>query len=54
MLYFVLGNNPRIMPGRAPGVHSLNQINIAMGEAAIAATAIHNGLRERNGSPEPT
>lgn len=27
-------------------VHSLDQISVAMGEAAIAATAIHNRLRE--------
>jgi hypothetical protein len=26
-------------------VHSLNQISVAMGQAAIAATDIHNTLR---------
>ncbi len=30
-------------------VSGLNQISIAMGQAAIASTAIHNGLRKREG-----
>ena len=34
-------------------VQGLDQISVACGQAAIAATAIHNRLRDRDGFGDP-
>jgi thioredoxin reductase (NADPH) len=35
-------------------VFALDQISVAMGQAAVAATTLHNDLREEDGQAKPS